>query len=123
GMVRQIVVTSWGVGIATPFNAALTPVNNFYQLLVNGSTDGALIPVFNDYAAPDKRHEMRRVVFTVVNLILIIATIASIGYLLISPWFLDWLVSGYPGANRALTLQYSQIIFFSLVVLGPFAVL
>jgi putative peptidoglycan lipid II flippase len=123
GMVRQIVVTSLGPTIASPFNAALTPVNNFYQLLVNGSTDGALIPVFNDYAAPEKNHEMRRVVFTVVNLILLISIVCSIGYLFISPWFLTQLVSGYPGADRALTLQYSQIIFFSLVVLGPFAVL
>ena len=123
GMVRQIVVTAQGNPIAAPFNAALAPVNNFYQLLVNGSTDGALIPVFNDYAAPERRDEMRRVVFTVVNLILIIAVVASLGYLLISPWFVDRLVSGYHGADRALTLQYSQIIFFSLVVLGPFAVL
>ncbi len=123
GMVRQIVVTAQGTTIASPFNAALAPVNNFYQLLVNGSTDGALIPVFNDYAAPAKSRELRRVVFTVVNLILIIAVLTSIGYLLISPWFVGVLVSGYQGTDRALTLRFSQIIFFSLIVLGPFAVL
>lgn len=123
GMVRQIVVTSLGIAVASPFNAALVPVNTFYQLLINGSTDGALIPVFNDYASPEKRYEMRRVVFTVVNLILIIAVLASLGYLLISPWFVNDLVRGYPGADKGLTLQFSQIIFFSLVVLGPFAVL
>ncbi|MHB8600645.1 MAG: lipid II flippase MurJ [Ktedonobacteraceae bacterium] len=90
---------------------------------MDGSTEGALIPVFNDYASSENRHEMRRVVFTVVNLILIIAVIASLSYLLISPWFVDAMISGYPGADKALTLQYSQIIFFSLVALGPFAVL
>jgi putative peptidoglycan lipid II flippase len=123
GMVRQIVVTSLGSGIAGSFNAAITPINNFYQLLVNGSTDGALIPVFNDYAAPEKRQEMRRVVFTVVNLILIIALISSLIYILIAPQFLNALVSKYPASDKALTLLFSQIIFFSLVVLGPFAVL
>jgi putative peptidoglycan lipid II flippase len=124
GMVRQIVVvSSLGASAAGSFSASLTPVNNFYQLLVNGSTDGALVPVFNDYAASEKRQEMRRVVFTVVNLILIIALITSIIYALIAPWFINVLVSGYPTADKALTLQYSQIIFFSLVVLGPFAVL
>jgi putative peptidoglycan lipid II flippase len=124
GMVRQVVVTSLGVPIASPFSAAIAPINNFYQLLVNGSTDGALIPVFNDYAAPEKRQEMRRVVFTVVNLILIIALISCIVYVLIAPQFIDILVPGYKtSGNIALTLQYSQIIFFSLVVLGPFAVL
>lgn len=124
GMVRQIAVTSLlGTTVAASFSAAITPVNNFYQLLVNGSTDGALVPVFNDYAAPEKRQEMRRVVFTVVNLVLIIGLISSIFYILVAPQFMPRLVSGYHGSTIPLTLRYSQIIFFSLVVLGPFAVL
>jgi putative peptidoglycan lipid II flippase len=123
GMVRQVVVTSLGSGIAGSFNAAITPINTFYQLLVNGSTDGALIPVFNEYAAPEKRQEMRRIVFTVVNLILIISLISSIVYVLFSPWLINVLVSKFTPSDRALTLLFSQIIFFSLVVLGPFAVL
>jgi putative peptidoglycan lipid II flippase len=124
GMVRQIVVTGLGPAIAGPFNAALTPANNFFQLLINGSVSGALVPTFNDYAAPEKRQEMRRVVFTIVNLILIIALLASIGYALIAPWFINILVQGYSHqSDKLLTLQYSQIIFFSLVALGPFAVL
>ena len=125
GMVRQItVVTSLGSGRAGDFNAALTPVNNFYQLLVNGSTDGALVPVFNEYAALERRQEMRRVVFTVVNLVLIIALITSCAYFLISPWFMNILVSGYKlQSDRDLALHFSQVIFFSLVFLGPFAVL
>jgi len=124
GMVRQIVVTWLGAPIAGPFNAALTPANNFFQLLINGSVSGALVPTFNDYAAPEKRQEMRRVVFTVLNLILLIALVASIGYALIAPWFVNVLVPGYnQQADKLLTLHYSQIIFFSLVALGPFAVL
>jgi putative peptidoglycan lipid II flippase len=124
GMVRQVVVASLGAPIGGPFNAALTPANNFFQLLINGSVSGALVPTFNDYAAPEKREEMRRVVFTVVNLILLIALVASIGYTLIAPWFINIFVQGYDHqADKLLTLQYSQIIFFSLVALGPFAVL
>jgi putative peptidoglycan lipid II flippase len=123
GMVRQIVVSALGPPIAGPFNAALTPANNFYQLLINGSVSGALVPTFNDYAAPEKRQEMRRIVFTVVNLILLLALVASIGYALISPWFVNVLVNYKDPNARVLTLRYSQIIFFSLVALGPFAVL
>lgn len=124
GMVRQIVVASLGSGIGGPFNAALTPANNFFQLLINGSVSGALVPTFNDYAAPEKRQEMRRVVFTLVNLILLLALTASIGYAIIAPWFVNVLVQGYDHqSDKLLTLQYSQIIFFSLVALGPFAVL
>jgi len=124
GMVRQIVVTWLGAAIAGPFNAALTPANNFFQLLINGSVSGALVPTFNDYASPEQRQEMRRVVFTVLNLILLVALLASLAYTLIAPWFVDVLVPGYSQqADKILTLRYSQIIFFSLVALGPFAVL
>jgi putative peptidoglycan lipid II flippase len=124
GMVRQVVAaTSLGPNKFGDFNAAITPVNNFYQLLANGSTDGALVPVFNEYAAPENRQEMRRIVFTVVNLVLIIAVITSIIYFFISPWFISSLVAGFGKQDISLTLRYSRIIVFSLVALGPFAVL
>ncbi|HET8847067.1 MAG TPA: murein biosynthesis integral membrane protein MurJ, partial [Ktedonobacteraceae bacterium] len=123
GMVRQVAVASLGAQFGGPFNAALTPANNFFQLLVNGSVSGALVPTFNDFAAPAKRQEMRRLVFTVVNLILVIALISAVIYALIAPWFVNILVPGYNATDKLLTLQYSQIIFFSLAALGPFAVL
>lgn len=123
GMVRQIAVASLGAQYGGPFNAALTPANNFFQLLVNGSVSGALVPTFNDYAAPEKRQEMRRLVFTVVNLILLIALFSAIVYTLIAPWLINLMVPTYDAEGQLLTLQYSQIIFFSLTALGPFAVL
>ena len=125
GMVRQIAVTSTGTTISGPFNAALTPANSFFQLLINGSVSGALVPTFNDYA--EKRAELRRIVFTLVNLVFLVALISSIGYVLIAPAFIQFLVPGFAQnhdhAAQVLTLQYSQIIFFSLAALGPFAVL
>ena len=121
GMVRQIVVTALGPAIAGPFNSAILPARTFNDFLVNGSVSGALIPTFNDYA--DKRDELRRVVFTLVNLILIVMVVAAILYTLLAPSFVNFLVQGYTGPERQLALQFSQIIFFSLIALGPFAVL
>src|SRR6516162_10436548 len=124
GMVRQIVVAALGVSIAGPFNSALLPAQTFNDFLVNGSVPGALIPTFNDYSMPEKREELRRLVFTLVNLVMIFMFVAAIIYLIISPWFVEsFLVPGYTDAQKQLTLQYSQIIFFSLLALGPFAVL
>lgn len=124
GMVRQIVVAAFGTHIAGPFNSALLPAQTFNDFLINGSVPGALIPTFNDYAAPDKRNELRRLVFTIVNLVLLIMFIAACLFLLISPWFVNViLVPGYPASDKLLTLQFAQIIFFSLAALGPFAVL
>lgn len=123
GMVRQVAVATLGKLYAGPFLAALTPANNFYQLLVNGAVSGALIPTFNDYSALEKRTELRRLVFTLINLILLIVAIASVGYFLLAPSFIDLLLSGLPVDQRGLALQYSQIIFFSLLALGPFSIL
>jgi putative peptidoglycan lipid II flippase len=124
GMVRQIVVAGTGAGVSGPFFAALTPAQNFNDFLINGSVSGALIPTFNDYAAPEKREELRRIVFTIVNLILLITILSSVAFFFLAPWLFDtFLASGYTAANKALTIRYSQIIFFSLVGLGPFAVL
>jgi len=123
GMVRQIVVVAIGSSVAGPFNSAILPAQTFNDFLINGSVSGALIPTFNDFSAPDKRDELRRVVFTIVNLVLIVMFVAAVLYALFAPYFIDFLVTGYKGFEKQLTLQYSQIIFFSLLALGPFAVL
>jgi putative peptidoglycan lipid II flippase len=123
GMVRQVVVTSLGANVAGPFNASLLPARTFNDFLVNGSVSGALIPTFNDYAAPEKRDELRRIVFTIVNLVLMVTFVVAVLYLLISPRFVDVLVTGFQGQQKQLTLEYSQVVIFSLLALGPFAVL
>jgi putative peptidoglycan lipid II flippase len=124
GMVRQIVVVALGSSIAGPFNSALLPAQTFNDFLVNGSVPGALIPTFNDYSAPEKRDELRRLVFSIVNLVLLIMFVVAIIFIFISPWFVEgFLVPGYTTAQKQLTLQFSQIVFFSLLGLGPFAVL
>ncbi len=124
GMVRQIVVVALGASVAGPFNSALLPAQTLNDFLVNGSVPGALIPTFNDYSAAEKRDELRRLVFTIVNLVLLIMFIVAIIFVFVSPWFVEgFLVQGYTTAERQLTLQFSQIIIFSLLALGPFAVL
>src|SRR5262249_28006194 len=69
GMLRQSFIASTGANISGPFLAALAPAQKFNDLVINGSVPGVLIPTFNDYAAPEKREEFRRLVFTLVNLV------------------------------------------------------
>src|SRR5438105_5804840 len=124
GMIRQQVVASLGSSIGAPFTSAISPAHTFNDFLINGSINGALIPTFNDYAAAEKRDELRRLVFTMVNLVFIIMLVAAIVFLLISAWFVPNIqVRGYTVQQKLLTIQYARIIFFSLLALGPFAVL
>ncbi|MBV9691570.1 MAG: hypothetical protein JO202_17875, partial [Ktedonobacteraceae bacterium] len=108
---------------ASAFFSALLPAQTFNDFLVNGSVNGALIPTFNDYAAPEKRDELRRLVFTVVNLVALVMLVAAILFAVFSPQFIAFVVSGYQQSDQQLTLNFARIIFFSLIALGPFAVL
>ena len=132
GMVRQLVVASFGSKIAGPFVSALSPAQNFNNFVINGHVNGALVPTFNDLAAPEKQQELRRLVYTMVNLILIIMIVASITFFFISHWFMQLIAPGYEkyivlgGASvyqLSLAISFAQIIFFSLLALGPFAIL
>jgi putative peptidoglycan lipid II flippase len=123
GMVRQSFLAATGATISAPFLAAILPAQRFNDFIINGSAQSALVPVFNDYAVPEKREELRRLIFTIVNLVLLVMTISSVIYFFIAPWFVPILAPGLTAAEKALTLEYTRIIFFSLMALGPFSVL
>ncbi|GCE17970.1 murein biosynthesis integral membrane protein MurJ [Dictyobacter kobayashii] len=122
GMLRQSFIAYTGPGISGPFFASLSPAQKFNDFIVNGSVPGALIPTFNDYA--ENKEALRRLVFTLVNLVLIIMTISSVGYFFVAPWFTNTILApGFNPQEKLLTLQFTRIVFFSLLALGPFAVL
>ncbi|MDQ2906165.1 MAG: hypothetical protein M3Y81_21810 [Chloroflexota bacterium] len=133
GMVRQIIVARLGSDITGPFFSALSPAQTFNDLLVNGAINGALVPTFNDYAAPEKRADFERLLFTLVNLILLIGAGAALLFLVISPWFVTLInptyqafslhIGGQMVNQETLAIHFSQIIFFSLLGLGPFAII
>ncbi|HLZ55412.1 MAG TPA: lipid II flippase MurJ [Ktedonosporobacter sp.] len=123
GFVRQAAVAASGPAISSSFFAALLPAQTFNDFLVNGSVSGALIPTFNDYAAPEKREELRRLVFTIINLVILIMLPAAIAFLFIAPFVTNVLATNFSPEDKVLTAQFAQIIFFSLLLLGPFAVL
>ncbi|MBA2680002.1 MAG: hypothetical protein H0U76_16600 [Ktedonobacteraceae bacterium] len=124
GMIRQSFIASTGAAISGPFLSAISPAQKFNDFIINGAVPGALIPTFNDYAGPDKREELRRLVFTIVNLIFLVMSVSSVLYFFIAPWFVNSvLASGYTPSERLLTLQFTRIIFFSLLALGPFSAL
>ena len=124
GMLRQVFIASTGAAVSGPFYAALAPAQKFNAFIINGSVPGALIPTFNDYAAPEKREELRRLMFTLVNLVILVMAGASIIFFFVAPWVTTHVLAiKLTPDEQALTTHYSQIIFLSLLALGPFAVL
>jgi putative peptidoglycan lipid II flippase len=124
GMVRQTFIASTGAAVSGPFLAAISPAQKFNDFIINGSVPGALIPTFNDYAAPEKREELCRLVFTLVNLVFLIMASASVMFFFVAPWLVEHvLATKFNAEEQVLTLHFAQIIFLSLLALGPFSVL
>jgi putative peptidoglycan lipid II flippase len=133
GMVRSIIIAWLGPSIIGPFSSALSPVTSFNDLMINGAINGALVPTFNDVASQEKKEEFERLLSTLINLILIIGGVASILFIFVGPWFVTFinpnyqhytlLVGGHLINQETLTIRFSQIIFFSVLGLGPFAIL
>lgn len=124
GMVRQIVVAATGPLVYPAFAAALSPTQKIFDLLVNGSVQGALIPTFTDYDTPGKREELRRLVFTLVNAVFIMMAVVAVLFFFLSSWLIPSLfVPGFSADQKILVLHFAQIIFFSLLIMGPFAIL
>ena len=71
GLVRESVI-SWYFGSSgqlSAFNLAARVPAMIYDLLVGGMLSAALVPVFSDYARPDRRHELARVASAMLSLI------------------------------------------------------
>ncbi len=124
GLVRQSAVASLGKGIAGPFIASITPQQTFLDLLANGTVSGALIPTFADYAEGENKQELRRIVYSIVNLLLVVMVVVATLFTFVAPWFIGNVLTGdFKPAEKALTIQFSQVVIFSLIIMGPFAVL
>jgi putative peptidoglycan lipid II flippase len=73
GLAREVVISQFfgSSGELSAFNLAARVPAMIYDLLVGGMLSAALVPVFSDYARPEKRAELARVASTVLSLIAI----------------------------------------------------
>ena len=71
GLIRQSVISGYfgSSGELSAFNLAARVPAMLYDLLVGGMLSAALVPVFSDYARPERRAELARVASAVFSLI------------------------------------------------------
>lgn len=124
GQLRQSVLASLGAKVVGPFTTALTPLQTFLDLLANGTVSGALIPTFTDYADEEKHEELRRVVYSLVNLLILVTIFVDVLFIFAAPWFVGSILAGNLDAGeKTLAVNFSQVMICALTVMGPFAVL
>ncbi|GHO80917.1 putative lipid II flippase MurJ [Ktedonobacter sp. SOSP1-85] len=124
GQLRQSVLAGLGTAVTGPFATALTPLQTFLDLLANGTVSGALIPTFTDYADEESHQELRRVVYSLVNLLILISLFVNALFIFVAPWFVGSILAGdFTAGEKTLTITFSQVIICALTIMGPFAVL
>ncbi len=103
------------------FVVALRPVQMLSDLLVGGSVSGALIPTFVDHGGEHQRDELRHIYSTIVNVVLIVMSMAAVVLFVTAPAFIPLLTAGYSAQGQQLTITLTRIAAFSLLGLGLYA--
>lgn len=112
GFVRDVIIVSYyGQNFQTDaYNAAFTIPDFLYYVLVGGALSSAFIPVFSGYLANKQEEDGWQVASTVLNVVLITATIAITLGLIFTPQLVG-LVSRFTGETLALTILLTRVMF------------
>ncbi len=95
GLVRETVISHLfgATGMVSAFRVASIVPTMIYDLLIGGMISAALVPVFSDYAAPEKRQELWRLASALFTLVAIAFSLVVIALELVTP-FVAWLLGG-----------------------------
>ena len=120
GLVRQTVIADlFGASpYVSAFVAAARVPTMIYDLLIGGLLSAALVPVFSDYASPQKRQELWRIFSIVVSLAVVVLSLIVILLELFAPRVAWLLGSGFDAQLRAVTTKMIRIILPAVLFFG-----
>ena len=125
GLLREMVKSGlFGAGPRVDaLNAALRVPNILYDLLVGGMINSALIPVLSDYAAPERRAELWRLLSILIG----VALLATCGLVLLgellAPQVVLLLVGGLSLPYQALATDLLRLVLPAVVFLSLSSIL
>ncbi len=120
GLAREVVKARlFGAsGQVDALNIALIVPIQIYELVTGGIVNSALVPVFSDYAAPERRGELWRLASTLLTLAAAIFSMLMIAVTFLAP-LIARLISGAPeGASLTLETSLLRITLPAVVFLS-----
>lgn len=105
-------------GYVSIFRVAATIIQTLYDFLVGGMVSAALVPVFSDFAASDKRDELWRVANIVINVLAIFLALAVLILEILAPQLVWILGSGYDAELQSTAIEMIRLILPALFFLG-----
>ncbi len=107
GLVReQLASYYFGTGVNfRPFTLADSMLTILYDLLISGAVASALVPVLTQYAVPERRAELRRILGTLLSLVLLIlGGVTIVLEIFAAPLVTVWLRFGVGATQTAPTI-------------------
>lgn len=112
-------------GLLSAFEVAAYVPTSLFDLIIGGMVNSSLVPVFSDYAAPERRHELWKILSTVLSVATTVLVLVVLIVQLLAPQ-VAWLM----GANNfddaqltAVTVQLLRLVTPAVLFLGIASVL
>lgn len=121
GVVREIVKAELfgATGQVGALEVALRVPTLLYDLLVGGMINSALVPVFSDYAVPERRTELWRLLSALLSLAIVVLSACVVVGELLAPQIV-WLMAGglapewQAEAARLLRMMLPAVVFLNV---------
>jgi putative peptidoglycan lipid II flippase len=120
GLARETVISHlFGAsGMVSAFRVASIVPTMIYDLLIGGMISAALVPVFTDYAAPEKRQELWRLASTLFTLVAIVFSLIVLLLELVAPTVAWTLGGGFDEQLLVLAARLTRLVMPSVVFFG-----
>src|SRR5574341_523146 len=125
GLVRDRVKSHYfgATGAVSAYELAVIIPVTIYDLLIGGMVSSALVPVFSDYLARDKREDLWRLVTTLLALLVTVMAVFVALVQWAAPLIAEFMVPGDQPEVRALLVPLLRVLVVSLFFLSLSAVL
>ncbi|HEV7643867.1 MAG TPA: murein biosynthesis integral membrane protein MurJ [Pyrinomonadaceae bacterium] len=125
GLVREMVFARYfGAGfLYDAYQVAFTIPNVLRDLFAEGALSAAFVKVFTDYQLKKSEEEAWRLASMVLNALVVVLSVFVLLGILLAPYFVPLLASGFSPEKAALTVTMTQIMlpFILLVAMAALA--
>lgn len=104
------------------FRLAVIIPQTFYDLLIGGHVNGAIVPVFSEIVTLKGRDELWKVVNILFSMLLVIVSAIVIGIQIFAPYLVQLIGSDYDAETLALATQLLRLTSPALIFLALFAI-
>lgn len=120
GLIRETVISHLfgATGMVSAFRVASIVPTMVYDLLIGGMISAALVPVFSDYAAPDRRRELWGLASALFTLVALALSVIVVALELLAPRVAWLLAGGFDDELLSQTVVLMRLITPAVLFLG-----